>query len=143
MARAGRGTVQVLARAASAISAEPSPVRAETPELIAAARGGRRRGNQSRVLGLTRHKRGCSDRAASLGLWRKAMNALMTGKECLATLLLTAACALGLSHAAYAEHLIPVQVPLLREACVEDYRRLCWGVPPGGGRIVLCLNAHA
>ena len=67
----------------------------------------------------------------------------MNGKERLATLLVTASCALGLPHAASAEHLIPVQVPLLREACVEDYRRLCWGVPPGGGRIVLCLNAHA
>src|SRR5262245_46733556 len=72
------------------------------------------------------------------------MGAPMTGTQRLATLLLlTAAFALGLSHVARAEHLIPVQVPLLREACAEDYRRLCWGVPPGGGRIVLCLNAHA
>jgi hypothetical protein len=71
------------------------------------------------------------------------MSALMTGKERLATLLLAAACALALPHGAWAARLIPVQVPLLREACAEDYRRLCWGVPPGGGRIVLCLNAHA
>jgi hypothetical protein len=67
----------------------------------------------------------------------------MTGTERLATLFLTAACALGLPHVARAEYLIPVQVPPLREACAADYRRLCWGVPPGGGRIVLCLNAHA
>lgn len=71
----------------------------------------------------------------------------MTGKERLATLLLAAACALSFAHAARAEsaraYVIPVQAPPLREACAADYRRLCWGVPPGGGRIVLCLNAHA
>jgi len=46
-------------------------------------------------------------------------------------------------HAVRAERPIPVQVPDAREACMEDYRRFCRGVPPGGGRIVLCLNAHA
>lgn len=28
-------------------------------------------------------------------------------------------------------------------ACIGDYRRLCPGVVPDGGRIVTCLNAHA
>jgi hypothetical protein len=28
-------------------------------------------------------------------------------------------------------------------ACVGDYRRLCPGVVPGGGRIAACLNAQA
>jgi hypothetical protein len=28
-------------------------------------------------------------------------------------------------------------------ACGEDYRRLCVGVPPGGGRILGCLNQQA
>jgi hypothetical protein len=70
-------------------------------------------------------------------------SAPMKRKERTATLLVAAACALSLSHAARAEYLIPVQAAPLREACAADYRRLCWGVPPGGGRIVLCLNAHA
>ncbi len=63
--------------------------------------------------------------------------------ERLAALLLAAALPLAAPDAARAERLLPVQVPGVREACAEDYRRFCWGVPPGGGRIVLCLNAHA
>jgi len=27
--------------------------------------------------------------------------------------------------------------------CAGDYQRLCPGVPPGGGRILACLNAQA
>jgi len=60
------------------------------------------------------------------------------------TLLLFAACfALAAPRGAEAQRAIPVQAPPVREACYDDYQRLCWGVPPGGGRIVLCLNAHA
>jgi len=28
-------------------------------------------------------------------------------------------------------------------ACLSDYQRLCPGVRPGGGRIIVCLNAQA
>jgi len=31
----------------------------------------------------------------------------------------------------------------LRDACGGDYRRLCAGVRPGGGRVLLCLEDHA
>lgn len=31
----------------------------------------------------------------------------------------------------------------LRQACGADYRRLCTGVQPGGGRILACLESHA
>ncbi len=31
----------------------------------------------------------------------------------------------------------------LGAACLPDYMRLCRGVPAGGGRIILCLNARA
>jgi hypothetical protein len=34
----------------------------------------------------------------------------------------------------------PMQ-PLI--VCLADYQRLCPGVPPGGGRIMACLNAQA
>lgn len=30
-----------------------------------------------------------------------------------------------------------------REACEADYRRLCAGVMPGGGRVRKCLDDHA
>ena len=30
----------------------------------------------------------------------------------------------------------------VRDACEADYRRLCSGVRPGGGRILQCLEAH-
>ena len=30
----------------------------------------------------------------------------------------------------------------LRTACMSDYHRHCFGVMPGGGRILACLNEH-
>jgi hypothetical protein len=51
------------------------------------------------------------------------------------------ACALCNVGAAVAQGMIRVQAPPLR-ACTADYFRFCRGVPPGRGRIVLCLNAH-
>lgn len=30
----------------------------------------------------------------------------------------------------------------LRTACMSDYHRHCFGVMPGGGRILACLNRH-
>lgn len=71
------------------------------------------------------------------------MGALMNGRKRPATLLLAAALSLAASGAGHAGRAIPVQSPPLREACRDDYRRFCWGVPPGGGRIVICLNANA
>jgi hypothetical protein len=43
---------------------------------------------------------------------------------------------------AIAQGLIRIQAPPLR-ACTVDYLRFCRGVPPGRGRIILCLNAYA
>ena len=31
----------------------------------------------------------------------------------------------------------------LRDACGDDYRRLCAGVRPGGGRVLRCFEDHA
>jgi hypothetical protein len=44
---------------------------------------------------------------------------------------------------AQAQRLLPAQAPGLGTACVGDYVRFCRGVPPGGGRIILCLNLNA
>jgi hypothetical protein len=44
---------------------------------------------------------------------------------------------------AQAQGLLPAQAPGLGNACVGDYLRYCRGVPPGGGRIILCLNLYA
>lgn len=35
------------------------------------------------------------------------------------------------------------QMMVLRADCGPDFRRLCYGVQPGGGRAVACLYAHA
>lgn len=35
------------------------------------------------------------------------------------------------------------QTQAARQACRGDYSRLCAGTPPGGGRIVACLQSHA
>ena len=37
---------------------------------------------------------------------------------------------LAVLDAGHAERLLPVQMPAVREACLEDYRQFCWGVPP-------------
>jgi hypothetical protein len=34
------------------------------------------------------------------------------------------------------------QMMVLRAACGPDFRRLCYGVQPGGGRAIACLYAH-
>ncbi|WP_191970899.1 cysteine rich repeat-containing protein [Methylobacterium soli] len=33
--------------------------------------------------------------------------------------------------------------PALRQACDSDYKRLCSGIQPGGGRILQCFRTHA
>ena len=48
---------------------------------------------------------------------------------------LTAAAALCLSQAAFAQELTTEQ----RNACMGDYEKYCKGVTPGGGRIIACL----
>lgn len=35
------------------------------------------------------------------------------------------------------------EIAVLRGACGPDYRALCGGVPPGGGRVVACLRENA
>ena len=34
------------------------------------------------------------------------------------------------------------ELVLLRLGCGPDFRRLCGGTPPGGGRIIACLSSH-
>jgi hypothetical protein len=34
------------------------------------------------------------------------------------------------------------EAALLRRACGPDFRAYCAGVPPGGGRIIACLEAN-
>lgn len=34
------------------------------------------------------------------------------------------------------------QAAALRDACGDDYRRLCAGVRPGGGRVLQCFETH-
>jgi len=57
-------------------------------------------------------------------------------------LMLAAALVAFAACTAAAQGLIPIQAPPLR-ACTVDYLRFCRGVPPGRGRIILCLNAYA
>ncbi|WP_020176484.1 cysteine rich repeat-containing protein [Methyloferula stellata] len=35
------------------------------------------------------------------------------------------------------------QQSVIREACAADYKSLCSGVQPGGGRIIACLKENA
>jgi pyruvate/2-oxoglutarate dehydrogenase complex dihydrolipoamide acyltransferase (E2) component len=35
------------------------------------------------------------------------------------------------------------EMRILRFACGPDYRALCGGIPPGGGRVVACLRSNA
>ncbi|MBV9569259.1 MAG: hypothetical protein JO172_14095 [Hyphomicrobiales bacterium] len=35
------------------------------------------------------------------------------------------------------------EIAVLRGACGPDYRALCGGVPPGGGRVIACLRENA
>jgi hypothetical protein len=48
-----------------------------------------------------------------------------------------------LSSAASAQTLLRVQLRGIVAICARDYERLCPGVPPGGGRIIGCLNSQA
>jgi len=57
-------------------------------------------------------------------------------------LVMAVTCALFDMGAARGQGLVRVQAPPLH-ACTADYFRFCRGVPPGRGRIILCLNAYA
>ena len=52
----------------------------------------------------------------------------------LATALMTAAAAPAAAQAAMGKQ--------VREACQADYKALCDGIQPGGGRILKCLEEH-
>lgn len=52
------------------------------------------------------------------------------------------AAGLMLSDAAHAQNLSAAQMQALRTACETDVKKLCNGVQPGGGRILLCLKEH-
>jgi hypothetical protein len=45
---------------------------------------------------------------------------------------------IGLSGPVLAQTAMPDQ----RGACGADYQKYCTGTPPGGGRVVGCLNQH-
>jgi len=49
----------------------------------------------------------------------------------------------GLAAAASAQQQPQPARGALREACAADYRTLCSGVQPGGGRIMACFREHA
>jgi hypothetical protein len=42
----------------------------------------------------------------------------------------------------FASSLMAQSATNFRSACMEDYRRHCFGVMPGGGRILACLDKH-
>lgn len=49
----------------------------------------------------------------------------------------------GVALPAMAQRMLRVQSRPVVAACAEDYRRLCPGVRPGAGRVIVCLNAQA
>ena len=53
------------------------------------------------------------------------------------------ACCLAVAVPAMAQQPAPAAGQALKEACKSDYKALCSGVQPGGGRIVACLKQQA
>src|SRR5882757_8634373 len=49
-------------------------------------------------------------------------------------------CAATAAQSALADD--PPTLAAIRAACAEDAQKLCAGVQPGGGRIVVCLKEH-
>ena len=60
----------------------------------------------------------------------------------LAAALAVAGC-LAAAMPAVAQQPAPAAGQALKEACKGDYKTLCSGVQPGGGRIVACLKQQA
>lgn len=50
---------------------------------------------------------------------------------------------LAIPSIATAEPLAQATAGTVRQACKTDYRRLCDGTKPGGGRILACFKSHA
>ncbi len=50
---------------------------------------------------------------------------------------------LAVAAPATAQQPAPAGGQVLKEACKNDYKTLCSGVKPGGGRIVACLQQQA
>lgn len=55
----------------------------------------------------------------------------------------TLAGCLAVTAPAMAQQPAPAAGQALKEACQNDYKTLCSGVKPGGGRIVACLKQQA
>ena len=53
------------------------------------------------------------------------------------------ACSLAVAVPAMAQQPAPAAGQALKEACKGDYKTLCSGVQPGGGRVVACLKQQA
>ena len=56
---------------------------------------------------------------------------------------LFAALCLGLGGPAFAQQGSEAKAQALKQACATDYKTLCSGVQPGGGRIIACLKQNA
>ena len=56
---------------------------------------------------------------------------------------LLAALCLGLAGPAFAQQASGAKAQALKQACAADYKALCSGVQPGGGRIIACLKQNA
>lgn len=56
---------------------------------------------------------------------------------------LLAALCLGLAGTAFAQQGSEAKAQALKQACAADYKALCSGVQPGGGRIIACLKQNA
>lgn len=50
---------------------------------------------------------------------------------------------LAIPSIATAEQIAQATAGTVRQACKTDYRRLCDGTKPGGGRILACFKSHA
>jgi hypothetical protein len=57
--------------------------------------------------------------------------------------ILFAAAFIVITSVASAQTLQFAQLRGLIALCARDYERLCPGIPPGGGRIIVCLNSQA
>ena len=61
----------------------------------------------------------------------------------MAAVTLLAALCLGLAGPAAAQQASGAKAQALKQACAADYKALCSGVQPGGGRIIACLKQNA
>jgi len=64
-------------------------------------------------------------------------------KRCLLAMLCTGLLMGSSPRAVVAQDLLPGRPRDVRLACAGDYFRFCRDVPPGGGRVILCMNLNA